>query len=241
MTKLPYMPLYFGDFLSATTRWDGEQQALYLLLLCYQWAAGPLPVDPKELCRMIRYDWKYFSRLWPAVKGKFIETDEGLINQRLEEHREKSTKISNKRSASGKGGADSKWGTGDKTPGKTRSERLAYARSLGTHSDTEWKAMVEICDHRCVRCGAHKTELHGNSLCKDHIMPIYQGGSDGIDNIQPMCRNCNSSKGADSTDHRRSDWKERLTERLANVSQDACNPNQTKPDVRLRGLSGGRA
>jgi hypothetical protein len=96
-------------------------------------------------------------------------------------------------------GAMSKWQTpppGQGTGKHTRSLRLAAARALGTHSQDEWQAMV---DHFrvCVRCGITAP------LVKDHIVPLYQGGSDAITNIQPLCRSCNSSKGPDRTDFRR--------------------------------------
>lgn len=77
---------------------------------------------------------------------------------------------------------------------RIRSQRLAHARAIGTHTAEEWGALLNEFGQRCVRCG-----IDGAPLDKDHIVPIYQGGSDAISNIQPCCPWCNYSKGADST------------------------------------------
>lgn len=37
---------------------------------------------------------------------------------------------------------------------------------------------------------------------KDHVVPVLFGGSNDISNIQPLCRSCNSSKGASTVDYR---------------------------------------
>ena len=76
---------------------------------------------------------------------------------------------------------------------RIRSQRLAAARTLGTHTDAEWRALVDRFGGRCVRCGRtpHAVE-------KDHIKPLYRGGGGAIDNLQPVCAWCNCSKGPES-------------------------------------------
>lgn len=41
----------------------------------------------------------------------------------------------------------------------------------------------------CLRCGSTQY------ICLDHIIPVVAGGSNDLDNLQPLCRSCNSSKG----------------------------------------------
>lgn len=50
-------------------------------------------------------------------------------------------------------------------------------------------AMLAFCQGRCVRCG-----VEGFNLVQDHITPIYQEGSDGIDNLQPLCAKCTAAR-----------------------------------------------
>lgn len=44
--------------------------------------------------------------------------------------------------------------------------------------------------YRCVHCGTHK------DLTVDHIKPESRGGTLDLDNLQSLCRSCNSIKGA---------------------------------------------
>lgn len=44
-------------------------------------------------------------------------------------------------------------------------------------------------EYRCVHCGTHK------ELSVDHIHPEVHGGTDAFDNLQTLCKPCNSAKG----------------------------------------------
>ncbi len=66
-----------------------------------------------------------------------------------------------------------------------------YARKKGAegnHTLKEWEQLKEKHNHKCVHCNLDKP------LTKDHIIPLSEGGSDYVENIQPLCRNCNSKK-----------------------------------------------
>lgn len=80
-----------------------------------------------------------------------------------------------------------------------RRQRLTEARSRGTHTPEQWLEILKRYEFRCVICGCFPDPRP----CKDHIVPIYQGGSDGPDNLQPACRECNTAKGPDSFNWRR--------------------------------------
>ena len=107
-------------------------------------------------------------------------------------------KVKDEKSEKARRSVASKWNNLKHQNAAKRSERLSAARKIATHTKEEWKEMKDIIGH-CVMCGKSADET---MLVKDHIIPLYQGGSDGIDNLQPLCRSCNSRKGADSNDYR---------------------------------------
>jgi 5-methylcytosine-specific restriction endonuclease McrA len=66
-----------------------------------------------------------------------------------------------------------------------------YAReknAKGSHTLKEWQDLKKSYRFRCAGC---KKET---KLTKDHIIPLSEGGTDYIENIQPLCRSCNSQK-----------------------------------------------
>lgn len=76
---------------------------------------------------------------------------------------------------------------------KLRWQRIKASRLLGTHTEEQWEALKLEFGNRCVRCMSVPKYLE-----PDHIIPVYQGGSDAIENIQPLCAWCNSRKGPES-------------------------------------------
>jgi 5-methylcytosine-specific restriction endonuclease McrA len=67
----------------------------------------------------------------------------------------------------------------------------------GSFAAAEWKALCKQCHNRCLCCGKRR------KLTADHVIPVSKGGSSNIENIQPLCQPCNSSKGNKTIDYRR--------------------------------------
>ena len=102
-----------------------------------------------------------------------------------------------------------------------RMERLAAAKQKGIHTSLEWELLKAVFgEYTCVKCGSDEYKVQ-----KDHINPISNGGSDGIDNIQPLCGPCNISKGAAHYDwraKRRPDWSDAFVSLLDHVRNAGC-------------------
>ena len=78
-----------------------------------------------------------------------------------------------------------------------RRARLKGAR--GSYTTAEWEALLAQHD-RCPMCRRRWEEIEPppnreTAVTVDHIVPISKGGSNTIDNIQPLCFSCNSAKG----------------------------------------------
>ncbi len=69
----------------------------------------------------------------------------------------------------------------------------------GSHTDAEWEAVKAQYNHTCLCCGRSEPEI---KLTRDHVLPITKGGTDNIDNIQPLCLSCNCSKNDKYIDYR---------------------------------------
>ncbi len=83
---------------------------------------------------------------------------------------------------------------------KDRRRRARLANAEGMFTDSQFDALCAKYDWRCTCCGTPHTE---RPLTVDHVVPLSQGGSNDIANIQPLCLSCNSSKRDKTADYRK--------------------------------------
>jgi len=82
---------------------------------------------------------------------------------------------------------------------QVRIRRNRKYQAEGFHTEAEWAMLKASYNYTCLCCGQREPEI---TLTRDHIIPLTQGGSDWITNIQPLCYICNSSKNNKSIDYR---------------------------------------
>jgi len=68
---------------------------------------------------------------------------------------------------------------------------LLIKMATGSHSQEDFRKLKESVKYTCPCCGKSEPEIR---LVRDHIIPITKGGSNEIENIQPLCNRCNCKK-----------------------------------------------
>lgn len=81
--------------------------------------------------------------------------------------------------------------------GARRKQMERDAKKSATHTNVEWMKLCAKYEFKCLKCGRDDVDL-----TKDHIVPYTDGGTDALDNVQPLCASCNSSKGSRTIDYR---------------------------------------
>ena len=87
----------------------------------------------------------------------------------------------------------------DKVRERDRARRARKLGNGGTFTHQEWEAIKQRYNYICLRCGRREPDI---KLTVDHIMPLIKGGRHSAENIQPLCKSCNSAKHDDAIDYR---------------------------------------
>ena len=110
-SKAPAFQLYAADFLTDTMDWSAAQVGVYFRLLLYEWINGAIPNDYKRMARIAGIDIGNFKKCYlQDIAEKLTLNSKGeLVNERLEDTREKQQKYIENQRIAGKKGADKRW------------------------------------------------------------------------------------------------------------------------------------
>lgn len=102
-------------------------------------------------------------------------------------------KISNSRKGKNIGKNNPGWKGGISKNKKMyrRRRRNLKNKTEGSHTSGEWKLLKKQYGYKCPACKKKEPYI---ILTEDHIIPLSKGGSDYIENIQPLCKICNCKK-----------------------------------------------
>lgn len=211
-----FYSFHIGDYASKTRHLSWEEDAAYRRLLdVYYGTEKPLPAEKRVIYRLVvAMTAKQRQAVDTILSEFFVLQPDGFHNDRCDQDLAGYQSKRDKARAA----AELSVQVRQKNNSQIRADRMDAARAKATHTAKEWQAMLDATGRQCVKCGGE------GPLEKDHIVPIYQGGTDGIDNLQPLCRACNAAKGPDSTDHRPSGWRENVEQTLNASSADAQRP-----------------
>ena len=80
---------------------------------------------------------------------------------------------------------------------KEHRRRTRKTQAGGSYTASEFKDLCCHFGNKCLCCGRNDVKLTA-----DHVVPVSRGGTSNIENIQPLCRACNSSKRDRIIDYR---------------------------------------
>lgn len=78
-----------------------------------------------------------------------------------------------------------------------RKKKYKRRGAVGSYTQAQFRELCERYGNCCLRCG--RTDV---KLTPDHVVPISKGGSNTIDNLQPLCMECNNWKRTQTIDYR---------------------------------------
>ena len=135
---LPFFKFYPSDFIgdSDVQFMTATARGIYISLLCVQWQKGYVPNDKSKIAHVSGATLDDVENAWSDLLEVFDQTDKGLINNRLEEEREKITVAREKKKKAGKKGAKARWERDSDSDGDASGDASSGARGGATGTDS---------------------------------------------------------------------------------------------------------
>lgn len=146
MSSSPAFQFYTKDFITGTVHMTAEEVGAYIRLLCHQWEHGSIPDTEIRQLRVAGCK----KQALEVVLEKFIKTEKGIINKRLEESREQQMLYKQKQSENGKKGGRPKKENPEKPTAlvwvsKTESETLSETEAKESSSSSSSTSLNDMC------------------------------------------------------------------------------------------------
>lgn len=129
------------------------------------------------------YQKEYYLKNKEAIK-EYLQKNKEHIKEQKKEYRQKNIEYWREH--------DRKYNKSHKKERNLQTRLRRYKLKLiGSHTLGEWETLKAQYNWVCPSCGRKEPEI---KLTEDHIIPLKKGGSNNIENIQPLCGPCNSKK-----------------------------------------------
>ena len=128
---------------------------------------------------------------WKSISMKGGKTSKETIGKMIESRKRYYDKKGRITSDMKKYGINYRKDNKDKVYENHRKRRARKNNAKGSHTYDEWLLLKKQYGYKCPCCGKIEPEIE---LTEDHIVPLSKGGSDYIENIQPLCKSCNCKK-----------------------------------------------
>ena len=167
----------------------------------HKFAKGYIPWNKGKKCPYMskvhkgKKPWNNGKKLKPLTKEHRIRISKALIGKNDWSQKEKHPKwkggVSSDRQYRNNQIREWKKLNKKKVSFYSAKRRIRKVCGGGFHTIGEWELLKKQYNFTCPSCKKIEPKI---KLTEDHIIPVSKGGSDNIENIQPLCSMCNCRK-----------------------------------------------